>query len=34
LTVNYNADGGAVVSDDDWWFKEKKIEPIIGTGGG
>ncbi len=30
LTVNYNADGGAAVSDDDWWFKEKKIEPVIG----
>lgn len=34
LTVNYNADGGAAVSDDDWWFKEKNIEPIISAGGG
>jgi hypothetical protein len=30
LTVNYNADGGAAVSDDDWWFEEKKIKPING----
>lgn len=30
LTVNYNADDGAPVSDDDWWFEEKKIKPITG----
>ena len=28
LTINYNADGGAHVSDDDWWFKEKGIELV------
>jgi SET domain-containing protein len=26
LTINYNADGGAAASDEDWWFEEKKIE--------
>ncbi len=28
LTVNYNADGGSEVSDEDWWFEEKGIEPL------
>lgn len=26
LTINYNADGGAHVSPDEWWFEEKGIE--------
>jgi hypothetical protein len=30
LTVNYNAYDGAAVSDNNWWFIEKKIEPITG----
>lgn len=30
LTINYNADGGGAVSDEDWWFEEKKIELIAG----
>lgn len=30
LTLNYNADGGGAVSDEDWWFEEKKIELIAG----
>ena len=30
LTINYNADGGGAVSDEDWWFEEKKIEVIAG----
>jgi SET domain-containing protein len=25
LTINYNSDGGAPVSDDEWWFEEKGI---------
>lgn len=28
LTINYNADGGAHVSDEDWWFEEKGVERI------
>ena len=28
LTINYNADGGAAVSDEDWWFEEKGIEQL------
>lgn len=28
LTINYNADGGANVSEDEWWFEEKGIELI------
>ena len=28
LTINYNADGGAPVSDEDWWFEEKGIELV------
>ena len=28
LTINYNADGGAPVSDEDWWFEEKRIELV------
>lgn len=28
LTINYNADGGGGVSDEDWWFEEKGIKPI------
>jgi uncharacterized protein len=28
LTINYNADGGAEVSDEDWWFEEKGINPL------
>lgn len=30
LTINYNAEGGGAVSDEDWWFEEKKIELIAG----
>jgi SET domain-containing protein len=30
LTINYNADGGAHVSDEEWWFEEKGIELITG----
>ncbi|HEY0172259.1 MAG TPA: SET domain-containing protein [Pyrinomonadaceae bacterium] len=30
LTINYNADGGAPVSDDEWWFEEKGIELVAG----
>jgi SET domain-containing protein len=26
LTINYNADGGAHASDEDWWFDEKGIK--------
>ena len=29
LTVNYNAVDRGPLSDDDWWFKENMIEPII-----
>ena len=28
LTINYNAGGGAHVSEDEWWFKEKGIELV------
>jgi uncharacterized protein len=28
LTINYNADGGAAVSDDEWWFEEKGIKLV------
>ena len=28
LTINYNADEGAHVSDEDWWFEEKGIEQL------
>ena len=28
LTINYNAEGGGAVSDEDWWFEEKKIELV------
>lgn len=28
LTINYNADRGAHVSDEDWWFEEKGIRQI------
>jgi SET domain-containing protein len=30
LTINYNADGGANVSDDEWWFEEKGIKLVAG----
>ncbi len=30
LTINYNADGGAHVSEDEWWFEEKGIELVAG----
>jgi SET domain-containing protein len=30
LTINYNADGGAHVSEDEWWFEEKGIELVGG----
>ncbi|HEX8353551.1 MAG TPA: SET domain-containing protein [Pyrinomonadaceae bacterium] len=30
LTINYNADGGAAVSVDDWWFDEKGIKLVSG----
>jgi SET domain-containing protein len=30
LTINYNSDGGAPVSDDDWWFEEKGIKLVTG----
>jgi SET domain-containing protein len=26
LTINYNADGGAHISEDEWWFEEKGIK--------
>lgn len=31
LTINYCAEGGAAVSEenDNWWFEDKKITPII-----
>lgn len=29
LTINYSGVAGAAVSDDDWWFEEKKIKPVI-----
>lgn len=28
LTINYNADGGAHVSADEWWFEEKNIKLV------
>jgi uncharacterized protein len=28
LTINYNADGGAAASEDEWWFEEKGIKLI------
>jgi SET domain-containing protein len=28
LTINYNADGGANVSEDEWWFEEKGIKLV------
>jgi len=28
LTINYNADGGAHVSGDEWWFEEKGISLV------
>ena len=28
LTINYNADGGAHVSEDEWWFDEKGIDLV------
>jgi SET domain-containing protein len=28
LTINYNADGGEPVSEDEWWFEEKGIKLI------
>ena len=28
LTINYNADAGAPVSDEDWWFEEKGIKLV------
>ncbi len=31
LTINYNADGGAPVSDEDWWFEEKNIKLVKGV---
>jgi SET domain-containing protein len=30
LTINYNADGGAATSDDEWWFEEKGIKLVAG----
>lgn len=30
LTINYNADGGAHVSEEEWWFEEKGIELVDG----
>ena len=30
LTINYNADGGAPVSEEDWWFEEKGITLLKG----
>lgn len=30
LTINYNADGGAHVSEDEWWFEEKGIRLVAG----
>lgn len=28
LTINYNADGGAPESEDEWWFEEKGIKLV------
>lgn len=28
LTINYNADDGAPVSEDEWWFEEKGIKLV------
>lgn len=28
LTINYNADGGAHVSEEEWWFEEKGIQLV------
>ena len=28
LTINYNADGGAALSNEDWWFEEKGIDML------
>jgi SET domain-containing protein len=30
LTINYNADGGAHVSEEEWWFEEKGIKLVAG----
>ena len=30
LTINYNAGGGAHVSEDEWWFEEKGIKLVAG----
>lgn len=30
LTINYNADGGGNVSEDEWWFEEKGIKLVAG----
>lgn len=30
LTINYNSDGGAPESDEDWWFEEKGIKMVAG----
>lgn len=32
LTLNYNAEGGAPVSDDEWWFEEKGIRLVAEAG--
>ena len=28
LTINYSAEGGGAVADEDWWFEEKRIKLI------
>ena len=30
LTINYNADGGGAVSEEEWWFEEKGIKLVTG----
>jgi len=30
LTINYDAEGGAAASDEEWWFEEKGIELVAG----
>jgi hypothetical protein len=31
LTVNYNSDSGAATANNNWWFEEKKVKPIVGS---
>lgn len=29
LTINYSGESGAAMAEDDWWFGEKKIKPMV-----